>query len=76
MASLVKSVNYVAMNTIDKSTMGYYVIKLVSETYNLQEYNTCNRQIIPPGKIFDKVQYLSCTQDKPIGIGSRKISNK
>ena len=31
MASLVQLVKYGVMNTIDTSTMGYYVIKLVSE---------------------------------------------
>ena len=35
MASLVQPCRYGAMNTTDTSTVGYYVIKFVSEEYNL-----------------------------------------
>ena len=33
MASLVQYGNYVTMNTIDKSTMVYYVMKFISDVY-------------------------------------------
>ena len=37
MASLVQYSKYGAINTIETTKMGYYVIKTVSEAYNLQE---------------------------------------
>ena len=36
MASLVQSGKYSAINTTGKSTMGYYVVKFVSEAYTLK----------------------------------------
>ena len=62
MASLVQNGRYGAMNTTDTSTMRYYVIKFVSETYILQEDTTCNGKIISSGEIVVKTQYLSCIQ--------------
>ena len=64
MASFVQSGKYGTMNTTCKSTMGYYVIKFVSEAYTLQEDITRNRKIIPDGELVSKVQYLSCMQVK------------
>ena len=63
------------MNTTDTPTMGYYVIKFVSEAYTLQDDNSRDGQIISSGELVFKAQYLSCMQEKPIGIGSRKSSN-
>ena len=36
MVSLVQYGNYVAVNTIYSATMGYYVIKFLSGSYNVQ----------------------------------------
>ena len=40
MASLVESVKYGAINTIDTSTNGFYVIMFTSGAYTLQENTT------------------------------------
>ena len=40
MAGLVQSGKYGVMNKIDYITMGYYVIKFVSEAYTLQKDTT------------------------------------
>ena len=76
MASLIKYGNYGYINTTGTSTMGYYVIKFVSETYTLQEDTTCEVQIISSGELVVKAQCISCMLEKPIGIGIIKISNK
>ena len=52
MTSLDKSSKYGATNTTDITTMGYYLIRFVSETYNLQDDTTCDRQISAAGEIF------------------------
>ena len=76
MALLVQYGKYGSMNTTDTPTMGYYVINFVSEAYTFQEYTTCDGQIISPGQIIVKAQYLSCMKEKTIGIGIIKIINK
>ena len=42
---LVKNGKYGAISTTDTTTMGYYVVKLLSEAYTLQGETTCNEQI-------------------------------
>ena len=54
MASLVQSGKYYSINTTNTSTMGYYVIKFVSDAYTLQENTTCDRKIISAGELFVK----------------------
>ena len=63
MVSLVQSGKYDTINTIDTSTIGYYVINFVSESYTLQDDNTCNRQTISSGEIVVNSQYLICIQE-------------
>ena len=58
MDSLGQSGKYGTINTTDTSTMGYYVIKFVSEAYTLQEDTTYNRQIFSAGQLLVKAQYL------------------
>ena len=60
MASLVRPGKYGAMKTTDTSTMRYYMIKFISESYTLQEDTTCGRQIISAGELIVKAQYLIC----------------
>ena len=60
MASLVQSSKYGAINTTDASTMGYYVIKFVLQSYTLHDYTTCNGKIISAGELIIKLQYLGC----------------
>ena len=62
MAPLVQSVNYCAINTTDTLTMGYYVIKLVSEAYTLQYDTIFDGKISSAGEIVAKAQYLRCMQ--------------
>ena len=63
MDSLFQSGKYGAMNTTYTSTMGYYLIKFLSEAYTLQDDTKCNGQIISAGEIFVKAQYLSCMKE-------------
>ena len=63
MISLVQYGKYGAMNTTYTSTTGYYVIKFVSEAYNLQDDTTCDGKNISAGKLVVKAQYLSCMQE-------------
>ena len=72
MASLVRYVKYGDSNTTDTSTMGYYVIKFVSEAYTLQEDTICDRQIISSGELVFKAQYLICMQENPLVLGEEK----
>ena len=46
MASLIQSGNYRSINATETSTMVYYVVKFVSEAYNLQDDTTSDRQRI------------------------------
>ena len=46
MSSLVQYGKYGSMNTTNTSTMGYYVIKFVSDAYTLQYDTTCEGQLI------------------------------
>ena len=40
--------------------MGYYVIKLLSGYYTLQEETTCDGKISTAGELFFKAQYMCC----------------
>ena len=46
---------YGSISTIYTTTMGYYVIKFISEAYTLQEEEKCDVKILPAGKIVVKV---------------------
>ena len=76
MASLAQSVKDGAVNTTETLKVGYYVINFVSETYTLQYGTTYDIQIRIVVKIVVKSQYLICTQERQVGIGSIKSSNK
>ena len=64
MSSLVQSGNYGAMNTTDTWTTGYYVIKFVSEAYNLQCDTTWDGKMISAGELVFNAHYLRCVQEK------------
>ena len=51
--------NYSYMNTTYTTTMGYYVVKFISEAHTLQEYTTCDGKINTSGELVVKVQYLN-----------------
>ena len=57
---LLQTGKYGAINTTYTTTMGYYVIKLLSESYTLQEDTTCNRKIGIAGELVLKSQYTEC----------------
>ena len=44
--------------------MGYYVIKFVSEAYNLQDDTTRDGHIIPAGELVAETQYLRRMKEK------------
>ena len=59
MTSLVK---YVAINTTDTSTNGFYVIMFTSRAYILQENTTIDGKIITAGELVGKSKYLCSMQ--------------
>ena len=63
MASLVQPVNHCAINTIDTTTIEYYVIGSISEKYTLKYDTTCNRKISSSGELAVKDNYLRCMKD-------------
>ena len=63
MASFVQSGKYVAMDTTDSTTMGYYVINFASEAYTLHEDTTRDKQSSTAGELIVKAQYLNCMQE-------------
>ena len=62
MSSLVESVQYGTINTIDTATNGFYAIILTSEAYTLQDNTTIDGQIINAGELVVKAQYLCSMQ--------------
>ena len=65
MASLVHLGKNGAFNAADTTIMGYYVIKHLSETYTLQEYQTTDGQLSKEGEPVVKTEYLSIIKSKP-----------
>ena len=72
MASLVQYGKYGAMNTTDTSTMGCYVIKLVSEAYTLKDDTTCDRKFISSGELVVKAHDISCMQANQLVLGAER----
>ena len=62
MASLVESEKYGSINTIDKTTNGFYVIMFTSESYTLQDNTTIDNQIMTARELVVKAQYLCSMQ--------------
>ena len=64
MASFVQLGKCGAINAAYTITMGYYVIKVISEPYTLQEDQTTNGQVINTVEILVKAEYLSIIKAK------------
>ena len=62
MAALVQTGQHGAINTTYITTMGYYVIKLLPESFTLQEDTTCDGQISTYVELFSKAHYINCMQ--------------
>ena len=54
MSALVQNGKYGAINTTNTTTMGYYVIKFLSEAYTLQEDRLCDGKTSTYGEIVVK----------------------
>ena len=54
MASIAQLGRYSAINVSDTTTMGYYVIKQLSEPYTLKEYQTTDGKGSKSGKLLFK----------------------
>ena len=63
MASLVQPGKYGYINTADTITSGFYIIKLISEAYTLQNNTTIDGKIISAGELVAKVKYLFFMQE-------------
>ena len=64
MSSLVHVGKYGAINASDTTTMGYYVIKYLYETYTLQKFQTTDGQVSKSVEILVKAEYLSFMKSK------------
>ena len=62
MALLVESGKYGAINTTERTTNGFYVIMLKSESYTLQDNTTIDGKIITAGELVVKAQYICSMQ--------------
>ena len=62
MDALVESGTYVAINTTDTSTNGFYVIMFTPGAYTLQESTTIDEQIITASELDFKAKYLCSMQ--------------
>ena len=62
MTSLVESGKYVAINTPDTSTNGFYVIIFKSGAYTIQENTTIDGQILIAGELVVNAKYLCSMQ--------------
>ena len=60
MSELFKTNKYGAIKTTDNSTMGYYAVKFMSESYPLQYKCKNNGQISEYGDLVVKAQYMDC----------------
>ena len=64
MASLEQTAMYSAINTIDPTTMGYYVVKLIYNTLKLQEDTNRDKQWIKSGEVEVITKYLIIMKEK------------
>ena len=62
MPALVQVDKYGAINTTYTNTMGYYVVKSMSETYTLREVKMHDVQISTAGELVVKYQYMNCME--------------
>ena len=58
-SALVQNGKYVAINTLYPTTIGYYVVKLLSEPYMLKDDKTVDNKVIKSGELTVKKEYLS-----------------
>ena len=76
MASLAQLGNCGAINEADPATMGYYVIKYLSEQYKLQKNHTIYGQVIKVGELVVKAEYLSIMKSKTSWYWKNNGTNK
>ena len=55
MSALFHNGKYGAINTENQTIMGYYFVKLLSESYTLKDNKTVDRQFIKAGELIFKV---------------------
>ena len=63
MASLVQLGMYGAINKDDTTTNGFYVVKLISYSYILQNNTTIDGQVTSDGELVVKAQYICSMQE-------------
>ena len=54
---------YGTINTAYPTTMGYYVVNLLPETYTLKYKKTVDKRFIKAGELIVKTEYLSTIKD-------------
>ena len=62
MASLVQSGMYDAINTVENTSNGLYVIQFISEAYTLHNNTTIDGKVISAGELVVGAQYLCSRQ--------------
>ena len=58
MSVIVHNGKYGAINTADPTTMGYYVVKLLSEPYTLEYDNRFDKQVVKADELIVKSEYI------------------
>ena len=66
MSLLVHNGKYGTFNTSYRTTIGYYVVKFISEPYRLQGNKTENKQVINTGKLIVNAVYLIMIKENKI----------
>ena len=59
MSALVQNGKYGAINTVDPTTIGYYIVKFLSGTCILQDDKKIDMQVIKAGELIPKADCLS-----------------
>ena len=59
MYALFQTSKYGAINIADSTTMGYYVVKILSEPYTLKDKKIFDKQVIKADEIIVKAEYPS-----------------
>ena len=59
MSALVQNGKYGAINNEYPTTMGYYVVRFLSEPYTLQDEKKVDKKVMKSGELIKKAEYIS-----------------
>ena len=59
MSEIVHNGKYGSINTVDPTTIVYYVVRFLLESYTLQDDKTVDNKVIDSGELIVKMEYIS-----------------